>query len=107
MDLRKPSVISIFSGVGGLDSGFHKAGFDIKFSTDVWQIACDSLKENRLSGCVECGDIREIDFKKTLRELGINEIDCLIGGPPCPPYSKSRFYLKQKKRALEDENSYT
>lgn len=107
MTLRRPSAVSIFSGVGGLDLGFHKAGFDIKFSTDVWEIACESLRANRLSGHVECGDIRKISFKKALRELGINKIDCLIGGPPCPPYSKSRFYLKQKKRALEDESSYT
>jgi DNA (cytosine-5)-methyltransferase 1 len=35
------------------------------------------------------------------------DIDVLIGGPPCPAYSKSRFYRKDKKRALEDENSFT
>jgi len=107
MNLARPSAVSIFSGVGGLDLGFHKAGFDIIFSTDIWPIACDSLRKNKLSGYVECRDIREINFRKELKSLGINEIDCLIGGPPCPPYSKSRFYLKEKKRALADENSYT
>jgi DNA (cytosine-5)-methyltransferase 1 len=29
-------------------------------------------------------------------------VDLLAGGPPCPPYSKSRFYRKDKPRALED-----
>jgi DNA (cytosine-5)-methyltransferase 1 len=29
-------------------------------------------------------------------------IDLLAGGPPCPPYSKSRFYRTEKPRALED-----
>ena len=30
-------------------------------------------------------------------------IDLLAGGPPCPPYSKSRFYQKSKPRGLEDK----
>jgi DNA (cytosine-5)-methyltransferase 1 len=31
----------------------------------------------------------------------------LVGGPPCPPFSKSRFYQIEKKRGLEDENAFT
>ena len=37
MDLtteKKPSVVSLFSGAGGLDIGFHKAGFHTVFATD-------------------------------------------------------------------------
>jgi DNA (cytosine-5)-methyltransferase 1 len=32
----------------------------------------------------------------------LGSIDLLAGGPPCPPFSKSRFYRKDKPRALED-----
>lgn len=32
----------------------------------------------------------------------VEHLDLLIGGPPCPPYSKSRFYRREKPRALED-----
>src|SRR5699024_3768797 len=39
--------------------------------------------------------------------LTVSDIDVLVGGPPCPAYSKSRFYQTDKKRALEDENSFT
>ena len=42
----KYSVLSLFSGCGGLDLGFKKAGFHTVFATDVWDIACDTLKEN-------------------------------------------------------------
>ncbi|MBJ6958663.1 DNA cytosine methyltransferase, partial [Vibrio cholerae] len=31
----KPRTISLFSGCGGLDLGFHKAGFNIVFSNDI------------------------------------------------------------------------
>lgn len=103
----KPTAISIYSGGGGLDLGFHKSGYDILFSTDFWQPACDTLKKNSPKTKVVCADIRKLDFKKILSEINVKEIDCLIGGPPCPAYSKSRFYRKEKKRALADENSFT
>lgn len=98
------NVVSIYSGGGGIDLGFHRAGYNLIYSTDVWDRACETLKENAHSSKVECMDIREVDFKKIASE---NKVDILAGGPPCPAYSKSRFYLKDKKRALEDENSFT
>ena len=105
----KPKVVSIYSGGGGLDCGFHNAGFEICISTDNWDVACETLVGSNHSKKVICDDIRNIDFKKELTKLGIDpsEIFCLIGGPPCPAYSKSRFYRTEKKRALEDENSFT
>lgn len=104
---KKPKVVSIYSGGGGIDIGFYKAGYDIIYATDNWNIACDTLIENRLTRKVECKDIRKIKFKVLKKELGLEDLDCLIGGPPCPPFSKSRFYLIKKKRALEDDNAYT
>lgn len=105
--MKKLTAISIYSGCGGIDIGFEQAGFKVLYSMDNWDIACQSLKKNNLKKRVECANIRSIDFKKLKKELAVKELDCLIGGPPCPPYSKSRFYLKDKKRALEDENSFT
>lgn len=102
---RKLRVVSIYSGAGGIDLGFHKAGFLNVFSTDYWKPSCDSLKKNKISQEVVCEDIRKVNFAQILKKH--KKIDCLIGGPPCPAYSKSRFYLKNKKRAMEDENSYT
>lgn len=48
MDINIPKIISLFSGAGGLDIGFEKAGFRTLFATDVWQTACDTLKKNIL-----------------------------------------------------------
>lgn len=103
------NVLSIFSGGGGIDCGFKKAGFDICFSTDVWQPACRTLECNRMGRRVKCADIRAVNYGQELAEIGLttDDIDVLAGGPPCPAYSKSRFYRTEKKRALEDENSFT
>lgn len=104
-----PNVVSIFSGGGGIDCGFKNAGYDILLSTDNWKPACETLVKNKGSRLVKCADIRDIDYDACLNEIGASkqDVDVLAGGPPCPAYSKSRFYLTEKKRALEDENSFT
>lgn len=104
-----PNVLSIFSGGGGIDCGFKKAGFDICLSTDFWKIACDTLERNSVGKLVVCDDIRNVNYADSLAKIGLqlSDIDVLVGGPPCPAYSKSRFYRTNKKRALEDENAFT
>lgn len=103
------NVLSIFSGGGGIDCGFKKAGFDIIFSSDVCEPACETLMHNDVGVSVLCDDIRNINYANELKKnnLSFSDVDILVGGPPCPAYSKSRFYRTDKKRALEDENSFT
>lgn len=96
-------ILSLFSGAGGIDIGFKRSGFKTIIATDNWDIACRTLNLNKISKEVICDDIRNINFNKLKKK----NFDGVVGGPPCPPYSKSRFYLKNKKRALEDENSFT
>lgn len=102
-------LLSIFSGGGGIDCGFKKAGYDICFSTDFWSPACETLKKNQIGRLVKCADIRQINYQEELAKINmtVRDIDIMAGGPPCPAYSKSRFYRTDKKRALEDENSFT
>lgn len=101
--MNKPKVVSLFSGAGGLDIGFHKAGFEIVYASDNWEIACETLRENNMAKQVECKDVREVDFADIKKKN--KDIDCLIGGPPCPPYSQTRHYLVSKKNGLNDEKS--
>ena len=103
MDINKPKIISLFSGAGGLDIGFEKAGFRTVYAPDVWQTACDTLQKNNMADEVFCGDIRNIDFNELKGKYG--DIDCLIGGPPCPPYSQTRHYLVGKADGFDDEHA--
>jgi len=100
----KPKIVSVFSGVGGIDLGFEKAGFETVFATDIWNIACESLKANFPNSEIVCDTIENIDFKKIKKKYKF--IDGLVGGPPCPPFSKSRFYRKEKERGIEDEDGF-
>jgi len=85
----KPRVLSFFSGGGGLDLGFHEAGFDILYATDFDKYCCETLEINKgsflsKSTVIEQRDIRDINPN----ELPDN-IDFIIGGPPCQSFSAS------------------
>ena len=90
-------VISLFSGCGGLDLGFKKAGYHTVFATDNWVVACASLSKNSAADEVLCEDVRKIDFSRFH-----NNVDVVIGGPPCPPYSQTRHYLIDKANGFND-----
>ena len=52
---------------------------------------------------IQAAAIAEHDFAGWLAGvLAAGPVDLLAGGPPCPPYSKSRFYRSDKPRALDD-----
>ncbi len=102
--MSKPKIVSVFSGVGGIDSGFHDAGFDTVFATDIWDVSCRSLKENFPDSEIVCDTIENIDFKAIKQKH--KDIAGLVGGPPCPPFSKSRFYRKEKGRGIDDADGF-
>lgn len=102
--MNRPKIVSIFSGAGGIDCGFHQAGFDTVFANDNWKPACDSFTRNYPEAEVYCGSIVDVDFTAIRKKHG--QIDGLVGGPPCPPFSKSRFYRTEKKRGIEDESGF-
>ena len=84
------SVASLFSGGGGLDLGFKKAGFDIQWAIDNNKNAVSTYKAN-IGNHIICDDINAIDL------VTIPHVDVVIGGPPCQSFSLAG------KRDVEDE----
>lgn len=76
-------VASLFSGVGGLDYGFHAEGFEIIFANDFSPAACETYRTNYPSSE---GYLKEGDIKKFLPEIP-QPFDILIGGFPCQAFS--------------------
>lgn len=100
--------ISLFSGCGGLDLGLHEAGFRTALASDLETLCAETWRRNMPSVPFLGGRIGEWTRADVVAALGgrIAEIDLLAGGPPCPPFSKSRFYRKDKPRALDDPNGW-
>jgi DNA (cytosine-5)-methyltransferase 1 len=81
--MLQPTVISIFSGVGGFDLGFLQAGYKILCATDIDQTSLEYNFKN-LRSPVLCSDIRAIAGEQL--SLG-RDIDVVIGGSPCQGFS--------------------
>jgi len=107
--MTRLSSVSLFSGCGGLDLGLKKAGFDSQVCIEMSGDCCESLRANRIAPHVIEREIDAVTSQEImdLAGVGVGELDLLAGGPPCPPYSKSRFYRKEKPRALKDPTSDT
>lgn len=93
--------VSLFSGCGGLDLGMERAGFEIVFATDNDPLCAASHKANFDGTPFLLASIEDVDEEHLATVLD-EEVDVLVGGAPCPPYSKSRFYRPEKPRALLD-----
>jgi DNA (cytosine-5)-methyltransferase 1 len=102
---RTLSAIALFSGCGGLDLGFKRAGFKVQLALDADAICAESYRRNFRSVPFVQESIEAVNdslFCDAKQATG-GEVSILFGGPPCPPYSKSRFYRKEKPRGLDDE----
>jgi DNA (cytosine-5)-methyltransferase 1 len=101
-------VISLFTGVGGLDFGFEAAGFDVAIAVELDKVACGTIRLNR-DWKVLTGDIHDVKSRQILRVggLGVGEADALIGGPPCQPFSKSSYWITGDTARLDDPRADT
>lgn len=100
--------ISLFSGCGGLDLGLHEAGFRTVVGMDSEPLCEETWKRNFPTVpfiTKRIGDLTKVDVVEALGG-NVRDIALLAGGPPCPPFSKSRFYRKDKPRALDDPNGW-
>lgn len=82
MEQFMPTVLSLFSGAGGLDLGFERAGAEVLACVDNDPESCKTLRYNRPEWNVVEADIRNYapDF---------DSVDIVIGGPPCQGFSSA------------------
>ncbi|WP_417233277.1 DNA cytosine methyltransferase [Arthrobacter sp.] len=84
--MNSPKVVSLFSGCGGLDLGFERAGFEIVFAADHDPAAVKAYKRN-IGSEAHVLDVRSNDFEASLRR--VPSCDVLLGGFPCQGFSKA------------------
>lgn len=95
---KKPKVVDLFAGIGGISIGFKKAGYQILVGVEIDPEIAHAFRTNLHVECLPV-DIQEIDGKSLLIKAHIKkgELDVLVGGPPCQGFS-----MANRKRILDD-----
>ena len=82
------NLISLFSGCGGLDLGFEKAGFDVPVANEFDVSIFETFKINHPNTHLIERDVRQIS-KEDIEPFIYGDVDGIIGGPPCQSWSEA------------------
>lgn len=86
--------ISLFSGAGGLDYGFRKAGADLVWANEINESFCRTYEKN-IEEPIVCADIRCVSPSE------VPQGDIMMGGFPCLGFTIARG----KRRTVHDEKN--
>ena len=89
---REFKIVSLFSGCGGLDLGFEKAGFNVIWANEFDKGIWDTYRHNHKTTILDTRSVTDIDANE------IPDCDGIIGGPPCQSWSEGGA-----KRGLDDK----
>lgn len=84
-------LVSLFSGCGGLDLGFEKAGFEVVWANEYDKVIWDTFSANFIHSKLDKRSIVDIPSAE------IPDADGIIGGPPCQSWSEAGA-----RRGIED-----
>jgi len=92
--------LSFFSGAMGLDTGLQEEGFNVLLASEIDNACRKTIKKNKPDIAL-IGNIEEYTPQKVKKMSGLvdgDEIDLIIGGPPCQAFSTAG-----KRKGFEDQ----
>ena len=88
---EKLKVAGFFAGVGGIELGFEKAGFDVIWSNEIDKNAAKTFSLNHKNKLV-------LDDINNVLSEDVPDVDVIVGGFPCQAFSVAGY-----RRGFEDE----
>lgn len=79
-EAKRFTVGSLFSGAGGFDIGFHRAGFDVR-----WQVEIDATARAVLAK--HWPDVERHEDVRKVGKRNLAPVDVIVGGFPCQDLS--------------------
>lgn len=76
-------IVSLFSGAGGLDLGFEKAGFSVVWANEYDRAIWETFEHNFPHTKLDRRSITEVQSHE------VPAVDGFIGGPPCQSWSEA------------------
>jgi DNA (cytosine-5)-methyltransferase 1 len=99
------TAVDLFSGAGGLLLALKSAGFKTLFSCEINKSACQTHRYNFPEIPLFEGDIKDLTYDKIIEFTKGQEVDLVVGGPPCQGFSvfgKRRFIKTQGYNPQDD-----
>ena len=96
---NKLKIIDLFAGVGGISSGFKKAGFDVIAANEYKADIANTYIKNHPGTKMIVEDITKIKSKDLVDG---EEIDVIVGGPPCQGFSMAGRRIRNDGEFLND-----
>lgn len=87
---KKLKFIDVFSGCGGLSYGLEMAGLQCLAAIDFNEIAIETFNLNHKHPVGLKRDLTQFEPKELVQIMGTDEIDLVVGGPPCQGFSTAR-----------------
>lgn len=96
--MKAINFIDLFCGCGGFTQGFVQAGYNPVLGVDMWSDATTTYKHNFPNSEILNEDITSVSTSELLAaaKVSIDNVDGIIGGPPCQGFSVSG------KRLIDD-----
>jgi DNA (cytosine-5)-methyltransferase 1 len=91
------NVLDLFSGCGGISSGFAQAGYQIKAGIDFDKDSIDTFSENFKDALAICADLNSYSENDIFNQFEQLDIQVVVGGPPCQGFSNANRWDKEKK----------
>lgn len=90
------NVLDLFSGCGGLSSGFELAGFNISGGIDIDHDCIKTFQKNFPNSKAVYGNLLNFSDDKILEDFEDKSIEVIVGGPPCQGFSSANRWQKEK-----------
>ena len=87
--MTKLKVVDLFAGAGGSSLGFKKVRYDVRSHVEIDARCCETIEANA-SSTEQIFNVDITDHKSYLKDLKASigdNLDGIIGGPPCQAYS--------------------
>lgn len=80
---KELTAVSLFTGAGGMDVGFERAGIKVVFANELMKEAAQTYNANHPAGVMVNDDVNNV-----MDQLSPFEgVDLVFGGPPCQGFS--------------------
>jgi DNA (cytosine-5)-methyltransferase 1 len=97
MTKKVPTLVGLFAGIGGIESGFERAGFRTISANEIDPYAVKTYRENYAHPVIEA-DISDIGAVDLLSGSRADQVTILAGGFPCQPFSVAGY-----RKGFDDE----